>query len=156
MEIQITGLKEISRRFDKFPDKLNRVMRQTMEAALYILQENVPRYPPKPATSTYNRTGTLGRSLGSGGGKADIFRVTGQGSFLGQGSGSYLTGEFGTRVKYAPYVIGDPPDSPSQAWMHKGRWWTMKTITKKSEAKITRAFQEMADDLARWLEGKGA
>ena len=146
VNIEVTGLEELTRRFRAFPGRLRKAMGVTMLAAITTLHENVPPYPAPPASSTYRRTGTLGRTLGvsQGGqtsGKPDIFQVR------TMGSGS-LEGIFGTNLKYAPFVIGER----SQAKAHKGRWWSIATIAKNASAKILRHFEQLADNMARFLD----
>lgn len=149
VKIVIEGLDELSARFAQFPDAFQRVMHKTMEASLLHLWGSVPEYPEPPGTSTYTRTGTLGRTLGSSegggrsGGKPDIYEVK-------QGPG-YTEGEFGTNLSYAPYVIGDN----EQAWMHRGRWWTIATVAERAKDGIERLFQAAAEEMARWLDGRG-
>ena len=72
--IEVRGLNEVIERMEKYPAELKEGMEATMEASLLVLQENVPAYPSPPQDSTYRRTGTLGRTLGSsvGGGKAGV------------------------------------------------------------------------------------
>ena len=148
--IEITGLKELRERFAQFPDKFNKAVLKTLEAVLFILSGAVPPYPPRPPDSTYRRTGTLGRKLGSaeaGGATmlpADIWEV----HQLGEGS---YRAEWGTRLSYAPYVIG----TFEQAG-HMGHWWTIAVVARNASPKIAEAFDRMAEVLAKWLEGKGA
>ena len=146
IQIEVKGLKELRARFAKMPSKYNAAMRKTMEASLFVLQENVPPYPPPPSGSTYRRTGTVGRSLGVGMagrpvGQPDIKKVTGR-------VGSNFVGTFGTRLNYAPYVIGER----EQARAHKGRWWTMLTIAKNATPKIIQVFEALTVELARFLD----
>lgn len=145
VEIVVEGLDEIRARLQKAPEKFDAALKTTVETSLIVLHESVPPYPSANPASRYTRTGTLGRSIGSGmqGGKAgapDIYTVT--------KDGSGYRGEFGTRLEYAPYVI----DPDRQAWMHKDRWWTMKTLAERARAKIERLFQAMEQELARWLD----
>lgn len=145
--IEIRGLKEIQERMQEYPQKLNAAIRKTMQAAILALWETVPPYPEPPEGSTYRRTGTLGRTLGSGesGGKAsstpDIYEV--------KKMGSAYEGRFGSSLEYAPYVIGDD----TQAEVHRGRWWTMKVIAERATAKIDRLFEMLAEKLTAWLDG---
>jgi hypothetical protein len=120
--------------------------RKTMESALLAVQEKVPSYPVY--SSPYRRTGELGRSLGasqSGGvaGQPDIKLVR------KLGTGNY-EGQFGSRVSYAQYVIGEHTQA-----RHMGHWWTMKTIARRARRKIERLFNELSESLARYLEGQG-
>ena len=146
--IEVIGLKELRRRMRQFPQEYNKAVKKTLNWSLHKLWSNVPPYPAKPEGSIYDRTGTLGRTLGSGeaGGKAqgepDIFEVFEQG-------GNIDGAEFGTRLGYAPFVLGE-----RQAG-HMGHWWTMKGLAKKTKPAIINAFKLMAKTLAKFLEGKG-
>ena len=140
--IKVEGLDVILKRFTKYQSVANRELRTTMKESLNVIQEKVPPYPSRPPTSKYVRTGTLGRSLGSGG-EPDIKRII--------GSSTMLTGEFGTRLKYAPYVVGE-----NQAWMHKGRWWRLPVeVLNRAVPKITELWNATARNLAAYLNGKG-
>jgi hypothetical protein len=148
--IIVEGLEEIRSRFRRFPDKYHRATKTTMEASLLTVWESVPPYPEEPPDSSYTRTGTLGRTLGSGetggrqGGQPDIYEIN-------QGS-SYIEGAFGTRLGYAPHVIGDP--DTEQAWMHQGRWWTLVEVLQRAATKIERLWDALGDELAAWLDGR--
>lgn len=144
--IEVRGLRELIKRMQAFPQQMEAAAKTTMDAALLTLWENVPEYPDPPQNSTYRRTGTLGRTLGSSeaggkGGKPDVYLTRKLG-------GGNIEGRFGTKLEYAPYVIGDD----TQADVHKGRWWTMKTIAENASEKIERLFNTLADKLAAFLE----
>lgn len=145
--IEVRGLKELQERMKRYPEKLKAAMEATTEAALYVLWEKVPSYPPPPETSTYVRTGTLGRTLGSdaGGGKTsgepDVFEVRDM-------SGT-VEGHFGTNLEYAPYVIGDETQAGQNA-----HWWTMNKVAEAAAEKIKSLFATLAEKLAAFLEGK--
>ena len=141
--------RDLPQRFARWPKVVEREMRKTMEASLLTFHENVPSYPSRPPNK-YVRTGTLGKSLGvsqAGGiiGKSDIYDIRKLG-------GSNYEGAFGSQLHYAQYVIGDS----TQAYMHRGIWWTMKIIRRRAVNKINRLFSDMMEDLAQFLEGKGA
>ena len=126
-----------------FPDKLREVLGATMEAANLAVWESTPGYPDKPEGSKYDRTGTLGRTLGvdeSGakGGQPDIFEV--------REMSTGFEAHFGTNLGYAPYVIGE-----SQAWMHKGIWWTMADIAEKATPKVRAIFERVKDEVVAWF-----
>ena len=152
--IEVRGLDSLIARMSQYPQKLSAAVRTTVKASLYALWENVPPYPPPPEDSSYRRTGTLGRTLGSGmaGGrgseKPEVFELREVGS---SAEGALIEGHFGTRLEYAPYVIGDN----EQAWMHAGRWWTISKVGERAKGKIIRLFQQLANKMAAFLDGKG-
>lgn len=173
-EITVTGLDELRRKFHQFPDVFRRALVQTMVATLEAIWGSVPSYPPVATmlkvkrgsklhsagsrrvtgqrgmywASSYRRTYQLGRSLGvdEKGGKIsppDVYTVKEY-----QASGM-MEAEFGTNLEYAPYVIGDY----TQAWVHRGRWWTMRKVADRAVPKIRKIFQNMLDELARHFAG---
>ena len=145
IEIDDHGL---SRRMRAFPKETAKVFPAGMDASLLILWENVPPYPPPPTTSTYRRTGTLGRTLGSSmsggksGGQASIFTV----KKLGQG----YEGRFGTNLDYAEHVIGEGTQAA-----HMSHWWTITKIADDAKDKIIKLWNGVAEKLAAFLDGKG-
>jgi len=148
--MEVEGLDELIDRLQRTPQVYKQAEQKTMVASLTILWENVPPYPPAPATSRYVRTGTLGRSLGSsmGGG------ATGQPQIFGIKMYSKgAVGSFGTRLKYAQYVIGSR--HTQQIYPFSAYWWTIDTIIGKAYGKILRAWKIMAEELAKFLEGRG-
>jgi len=155
--IDASGMEPLRRKIAAFENRAKRAMRMSMEATLLVVWENVPPYPDPPATSTYTRTGTLGRSLGSseqggmGGQSPDILKV--------DVKGDQITGTFGTTLYYAPYVIGgDTGLAQSQTATHaRTGWYTIpQTLWEKSEKKVRRIWDDMAKELVAWFEGRGA
>lgn len=145
--LEVEGLEELRLRFQGFPSAYYKAMSKTMVASLLVLWENVPSYPPAIPGGWYVRTGLLGRSLGSGmeGGKhgpPDILEVK-YGSRFSEGT-------FGSRVYYAPDVIGENQDP-----FFAGRgWWNIMTIVNKAKGKIETLWKAMADELAKYLDGR--
>jgi hypothetical protein len=141
-DIEIRGLQEAIQKYKDAPQKLRAGLRKTMFTSLDIVHENVKPYPPPPTDSSYRRTGTLGRTLGASrggaltGSKPDIYRVQ-------QTSADNMTGYFGTKLDYAPYVIGGAQDDPGQAWMHKSRWWTIDDVAEAAKEKVQAAWNEL-------------
>jgi hypothetical protein len=148
MRIEVKGLDEIMTRMSAYPRQMTRAITKTLEAALLIIWESVPGYPPPPSLPS-DRGGTLGRSLGvgMGGGKVgqpDIYEV--------KQDGGYQTARFGTRLSYAPYVVGDPASEQAR---HMRHWWTLpKTVAWLAEKKVIQAFEVMGETMAAWLKGK--
>ena len=148
IRLEIIGVEELRRKFAQFPNQFHAAMSETLRASLLTLTESVPPYPPQWANSQYIRTGMLGRSLGSGqqgggSGQADIHQVQ-MGPKMSQAT-------WGTRLEYAPHVIGEGTQAP----MFKKRgWYTVLTIANKAQAKIGRLFNIMAERLAKWLDAQ--
>ena len=146
--IETDGFQEMQERMRRYPQKFQQVLRFTFRAVLIKVWQLVPSYPSEPVDSTYDRTGTLGRSLGSSeaggttGGRPDIMEV--------QMGTKVSSATFGTKLEYAPYVIG--PDT--QAEIHRERWWTMLKLMKISIPHVIRIFERMTETLTRWLDGK--
>ena len=115
-----------------------------MAKSLLTLQENTGEmgYPPQRTNMVrpYKRTGTLGKSLGMTGGKPTVYSI--------KGSGSQITGRYGTDLKYAKYVI----DDQKQAYMHKGWWWTMDVVRKRAEPKIKRLWDMTIGKILQRIE----
>jgi hypothetical protein len=148
-DIHVEGLDELLDKLTEADKDIQEALKNTMEKSLLVLWENVPAYPklPESPKSSYRRTGTLGRSLGSsyGGGKSGaqptVYSIKQQ--------MNNVEGRFGTNLSYAPYVIGPShlPKGQRQAYMHKpgfkGRpgWWTMTTIRERSVEKIQKLWE---------------
>ena len=130
---------DLPQRMARYPDLLAAETERTMTAALSHTQGSVPAYPPAPVGSRYVRTGTLGRSIGLGG-QADIYTV--------EKIGSSYVATLGTRLAYAPRVIGEGQEPP---W--SGYWWKLSSVLKKAEPGITRLFEAMGRRLVARLGG---
>lgn len=149
MKIEVKGLDDVMARMSAYPRQMKGAIAKTLEAALLIIWESMPGYPPPPVGSDYIRTGTLGRSLGvgPGGGKMgtpDIYEV--------KQYGGYQAARFGTRLGYAPYVVGDPASEQAR---HMRHWWTLtNTVAWRAEKKVKQAFVDMGEAMAAWLKGK--
>ena len=144
MEAKVTGLDELIQKMNRYPRVFERVMKATMTAVLLKIWEKVPPYPAARPDSSYRRTGTLGRSLGT----------SMQGTKMGQpgimrikkmGAGDF-SATFGTRLKYAPDVIGE-----NQKPAFAGRWWTLKGVARGAERDVIKIFEASAAAMARWL-----
>lgn len=113
-------------------------LKADVQKALLYVHSTVPPYPPPPATSSYRRTGTLGRSIttmGSASGPA-LSRV--------EGAGSHVIGYVGSGVAYAPYVI----DRDRQArWMK--HWWTLQDVVERARPGVLRIIEDAISKLTR-------
>ena len=152
MKLVVEGLDELRQRFKHEARNYHRRVRKTLEASLLTVWENVPSYPPKPATSNYVRTGTLGRSLGvSMYGQrtepgADHYQEIKQGPQMDEAT-------FGTRLYYAPYVVGE--GTQTETFRRIG-WKTLDGwVLRRVRGKIENLFKIMAAEMIRYLDGKG-
>lgn len=148
VSISVSGLNQIIGRMKSAPSKMRIYLSDAMRRSLEALREGVPPYPPERMGQKYIRTERLGSSMGSGfGGGAqgmpDIFEVA--------MSGNAVDGHYGSRVGYAEYVIGEG----TQAWMHAGRWWTVKTVLKNAMKIIESIWQAVSERIASYINGGG-
>jgi len=145
--VEVRGLDELRARFSEYPEVFDQVMQELTKAQLLTLQENIPPYPPKPATSTYVRTGTLGRSLGSSpsggaGGKADVFET-----LKGE---NFYEARLGSNLFYAGPVIGNP-----QASFFAQYWWRLIQVIGRAFQPLLEMAEGAAQQMADFLKGKG-
>lgn len=101
------------------PNRVTRAMRNAAEDSTALLLRVVREYPPKRYSSTYVRTGTLGRSWSrsvSGSGLEVIGRVTSSGDI-------------------APYnrLV---QDRERQARVHRGRWQTAQGVAAQNAGRV--------------------
>lgn len=149
IHLEVEGLDELREKYKNAPKVFTEGLKAATQDSLVILHGNVPAYPDQWADSTYVRTGTLGRSLGASitgdmTGEPDIYTV--------RQMGSEIVGEFGTRLEYAPYVIGDDTQSEN---MRDRDWWTISVIAYKAKDKIEQVFKDLAERLSKWLDANG-
>lgn len=86
-------------------------------------------YAPERPGQRYERTGELGASFWYD----DI------------GPSHY---EFTNDVPYAPLVVGNS-DGGGQAWMHEGRWWTLKARVEEAMPALVESLEKALVDAAR-------
>lgn len=131
---------DLLERMARYPNVFHEEMSKTATQALLHVQGSVPDYPPPPENSSYRRTLTLGRSMGLAGAKADISQV--------KRSGRVYTATLGTRLEYAPQVIGEETQIPRMR-----HWWTTMSIANAAAAGIERLYRLSAQRMANFLEG---
>lgn len=143
--IEQRGLTELIARMRAYPNKLKAVMGVTIDATLLTLWEKVPPYPAPPGGSNYDRTGTLGRTLGSsegggvGGGQPSIYET--------REMGTGYQARFGSNLEYAEYVIGDDTQA-----VQNSHWWQMKDIAVRASEKIDRLWKDLGAQMAAFLD----
>ena len=133
VKIEVEGLEPVVERFKHAPRTLANSIKKGLEASLDVVHESVPGYPPQRPTP-YIRTGTLGRSLGV---TVSGSKTTPSGDHIRQVKGAQAY--FGTRLKYAPYVVGDA----SQAKVHRGWWWTLKDVAARAADKVQKVWDKL-------------
>jgi hypothetical protein len=123
MEIIITGLDDLINDFERIHKDLKKTLEIATHKAMDYVHSTVPPYPAPRPNQTYQRTETLGRSI-----TTEVRNL-----------GSDIIGAIGTNTVYAPWVISDeavPGLGGPQAWMHKGRWWTLQGVVRKASDQI--------------------
>ena len=111
---------------------INEVLPDAMKKGVLYTLGTVPGYPAPPDTSTYVRTGLLGRSITSLQGQAEgsLARV--------EPLGAHVIGYIGSSVEYAGYVV----DENQQAWMHQGRWFTLQSVVAKAIDNVVKILHD--------------
>ena len=140
-------------RMARYPKQLDKEMKQGADAALYIIWDSVPAYPPEGiqpmGVDVSGRKGILGKSLGVSewgaklGENPQIFKVR------RLGAGRYEA-RFGTKLKYAARVIGEK--TQKKPWVQY--WWHMGEVLEYAKPKINKHFKTVADAMAKFLDGK--
>jgi hypothetical protein len=134
IKISVEGYDEAITKLKSAPRILARHLRRAMDKSVKTLQAVMQRYPPAPPSSSYRRTGTLGRRW-----------VATASGYVGQ-----IQGILANPTPYAPLVVGDE----DQAWMHKGRWATVGQQAEKQKAKFAGFFQEGIDAAVKEMDTK--
>lgn len=138
-QIEIRGLDRVRRKLERMKQSIRPQMEKATREAIHYVHSQVPAYPPPPPTSTYRRTGTLGRSV-------TVFQHHAPGALSRvEPLGDEVRGVIGTAIEYAPDVI----DERHQARMHKGRWYTLQRVVRQATVGIKRIYEKMVRELWR-------
>ncbi len=140
MRIIVSGLQDVSQKLERMSgEQLQAEVEKTTLSAVLFVQGEIPGYPAPPSGSRYRRTGTLGRTVTALAGRAPeaLSRV--------ETVGGRVTGFVGTSLSYAKWVI----DIARQAWMHRGRWWTLQGVARGARGGIIKLYQAMVQRLVR-------
>lgn len=145
-----TNPPDLVKRMERYPDKLDTELHKAHTAALVVLHKGIPGYPSPPPNSTYIRTGSLARGLGStmGGGASGVPSIYKTDKL---GSGAFESAIGSTNPEYNAIVI----DEQGQAAVHAGRWWTNKEWLEQNMGGITQSFEDASIVMADFLDGKG-
>lgn len=136
MKVVITGLDQLKAKIDKMIVNATPEIERATRKALLYMHGQLPPYPAPRPGQTYTRTGTLGR------------KITTEVRTL---SASEVQGLIGTNVKYAPWVISNAAIGKvgPQAWMHKGRWWTLQEEVAKQRSKMIEIYKDAVHRMVR-------
>lgn len=134
-ELRIDGLDELKAALSGFSSTINKHIRIALSKSLYMLQGMLQEYPPRPPTSTYIRTGTLGRRWMVKVEKASLVNIRG---FLEN------------PTEYGPYV----QDQDRQANIHRGRWRTIQGVLLVKLDEIYAFFRQAIKDALRAISRK--
>jgi hypothetical protein len=129
--IVIKGLDQLQKKFNGLADFKSGLKKTTDKATKYVWGE-IPPYPSPSATSSYRRTGTLGRTMYS-----EVREL-----------GSEVVGIIGNNTTYAPWVISAERigDRGPQAGFHSGRWYTLQGVVQKAKNGVIQIYKD-------WIKG---
>jgi len=130
LRFTLRGSKKVEQKIQHGVNLKQAIKPAMLKGVLYV-HSQVPAYPSASPESNYTRTGNLGRSV-----------TTMQGQVAGalsrvESLGSGAVGFIGSNMAYAPYVI----DENRQAWMHKGRWWTLQSVVNKARSGVIKILR---------------
>lgn len=94
-----------------------------------LVVNRMAKYPQKPAGSTYDRTGTLGKRW--------TYRL--------RGSGRELEIRVGNNTVYGPWVQSEQ----FQARVHKGHWQTDEQVLNQEDDRIRGFFEDAIVEVIR-------
>ena len=136
MSIKVIGLTVLVAKLKRMmAPQLTSEMEKTTKQAVNYVHGKVPNYPAQRPGQAYGRTGTLGREINT---KVETM-------------GSNVVGTIGSPTPYAPWVISDEAAGGAgpQAWMHKGRWYTLQGVVKKAQGAVNKFFEDMVARLTK-------
>jgi hypothetical protein len=137
IQIRVHGLDQYTGKLSRISANMPGELKKLTTKAVLYAQSEIPGYPPPPAGSTYRRTGTLGRAVTAAPGSPlpSLTRV--------ESLGAGVRGVIGGRLDYIGYVI----DANKQAWMHRGRWWTLQKVIQGARGGIEKIYRAGVLDL---------
>ena len=133
MTIEVTGLMDLLKDFDKAPKIVRKYILNAMGDSVEAVYKRATTYPPRRPSSRYIRTFRLQSQWNT-----DI--KTGSDTITGRVSN--------TKTPYGKWVMG----ATTQAQVHKGRWYTTADIAKQETPKINRFFEAAMDKVIKWLK----
>jgi len=137
MNFTIFGLNKLTAKLRRLsaPQLTSEIKKTTLKATLYV-HGKLPSESSIPKRGTYKRTGNMVASI-----TTDVKTMGGE-----------MVGVIGTNMSYAPWVISServPNGDGPQAWMHKGRWYTLQAHLKKYQKDVNKFFEDMVRRLTK-------
>ena len=133
--IDIPALPSLLTALERYEELAKPIVEQAASAALLSLVPALADYPAAQASSTYRRSGTLGRTW-----------TAARPEWAPIASG--FEASLGNATPYGPWV----QDSDLQAKMHRGRWKSDVQVVEQHEGEIARYFDAALDDIVRALD----
>ena|SRR3972149_6096670 len=139
IQIRIRGVAELDKKLGAFSSGLQLVVEDASRKAVTYVWSEIPDYPAQPLGSTYQRTLTLGRTISAWAGvmRDALSRI--------EPAFGMVKAFLGTALNYAHWVI----DEDDQAWMHKGRWWTLQGVVRGARDGIVQVYATALRDYVR-------
>jgi hypothetical protein len=131
-EWTVKGVSQVSGMLERVRKAVLDESREAMRQAGTFIVGQLPDESSIPERGSYHRTGTMMRAIHS-----DVKAI-----------GSDIVGIIGVRniALYAPWVISSEISNISgagpQAWMHKGRWFTLQDEINKHLGDVMKFLQE--------------
>lgn len=123
---------------ERFPQEVNRIVRQALRGAVELLRGNIAEYPAATAANAppgINGYSWYERGFGT---KTVTGRKYPTSEMLGRSWTTKVSGvgpwegRVGTTASYAPFV----QDKDKQARVHRGRWTTVQDSLKDNRARV--------------------
>ncbi len=157
-ELEIKGLAELRRKFERMPEILGKGMRTTMKGAVEMLRAEIAKYPPTSGANVppgLNGYSWYERGYGTrtikGKGYPTSEKLGASWATSIKGTGLNLTGTVGTKVSYARYV----QDEEMQASFHTRRGWrTVQQVLKEKTPDIVRFVTRTVDKLLQRIANR--
>lgn len=126
---EFKGLDQLQAKMSKLLH-LKDELKKTTDKAVKFVEGEIPPYPS--ATSSYQRTGTLGRTMYS-----EVREF-----------GSEVVGVIGNNTVYAPWVISSERigSRGPQAGFHESKWYTLQGVVQKAKNGIIQIYE-------KWIKG---
>lgn len=138
VSVEILGVEKVEKYFKELGRDFKPALRKLSKDVSLYVHSQIPSYPTARPTSTYRRTGTLGRTI-----YADTKETNNK---------RYFQSIIGSNREYAPWTISEDKNrhgNGPQAWFHKRRWYTLQEVARKSSRAVYRIYRKGIKRLLR-------